>query len=80
MLLGNLGWLVGLYNLAGDAMICPSCNGTGINRRNGWDCEHCDGRGWQSVTELLTPVVTVILFCGVVFTLVDWLWHLFTKR
>jgi hypothetical protein len=61
-------------------VICPACNGTGVNRHNGWDCEHCDGRGWQTLGELMTPFVVVCVLLGTFFTLARWVWHLFANR
>jgi RecJ-like exonuclease len=58
---------------------CSSCHGTG-HVRNGLDyCPSCDGTGWLEWTDVIVPWVLALLVAGVALSVVEWLWHLFTK-
>jgi hypothetical protein len=48
--------------------------------RNGLDyCPSCEGTGWLEWTDVIVPWVLALLVAGVALSVVEWLWHLFTK-
>jgi hypothetical protein len=59
-------------------MICPKCEGRGINRHSGYACDSCDGEGEVSWLDYLRPLAILLAGTGLFLMLtkaIVWLAH-----